>query len=265
MEKVAQSDKCTAALMRELLRSKFDDSRRYAVAEEVGNRTGYQRRRLDMVVVDVYESNGYSIEGIEIKVSKPDLRRELQDSSKHNIFFENLDYYSLAAPFDVIDKDLIPKHWGIYAAKQKDDGTWYLRTVRKPLSLHDKGNKTIDKGFFACLARAISCQSPTAERIEQAEMKGYKKGVEDEKRRSDYQVRRASEQLERLDVLEDLFDKCRVWGNGSVEKGIAKFEAFRQVGDMNFVERKLESTRDELTNAIDAIKTVFEEELGADV
>lgn len=265
MEKVAQSDKCTAALMRELLRFKFDDRRRYAVAEEVGNQTGFQRRRLDMVVVDVYESNGYSIEGIEIKVSKSDLRKELQDSSKHNIFFDDLDYYSLAAPSDVIDKDLIPKHWGIYAAKQKDDGSWYLRTVRKPLSLHDKRNETIGKGFFACLARAISCQSPTAARIEQAEMKGYKDGVEAEKRNSDYRVRRAKEQLERLDVLEDLFGKCRVWGNGSVEKGIVKFEAFRQMGDMNSIEQKLESARDDLNKTIDGIKTVFEEELGADV
>lgn len=258
MEK--ESGNCTAALMRELLRSKFDDRRRYAVAEEVGNQTGYQRRRLDMVVVDVYESNGYSIEGIEIKVSKSDLRRELQDSSKHNIFFSDLDYYSLAAPSDVIDKDLIPKHWGIYAAKQKDDGTWYLRTVRKPLSLHDKRTETINKGFFACLARAISCQSPTAERIEQAEIKGYKNGVEDEKRNSDYRVKRAKEQQDRLDVLEDLFSKCRVWGKDSVERGIAKFEAFRQMDDMERLEQRLEQTIDSLTKAIDGIKIVFGKE-----
>lgn len=114
------AEKCSAAIMRQLLRRRYSDTRRYAIAEEVGNKTGYQRRRLDMVVVDVYQSNGYSLEGIEIKVSKSDLRRELQDSSKHNIFFEDLDYYSLAAPSDVIDKDIIPKHWGIYAATFKD-------------------------------------------------------------------------------------------------------------------------------------------------
>lgn len=61
MSKTVAADKCTANVMRELLRMKFDDHRRYAVAEEVGNQTGYQRRRLDMVVVDVYESNGYSV------------------------------------------------------------------------------------------------------------------------------------------------------------------------------------------------------------
>ena len=139
-------EKCDTVIMRTLLRDKFSDTRRYALAEEVGNETGYQRRRLDMVVVDVYQSNGYSLEGIEIKVSKSDLRRELQGSSKHNIFFDDLDYYSLAAPSDIIDKDLIPKHWGIYAAKFKD-GEWTLRTVRKPCSLHDIGSHGISRPF----------------------------------------------------------------------------------------------------------------------
>lgn len=190
--KTVRADKCNANVMRELLRMKFDDHRRFAVAEEVGNQTGFQKRRLDMVVVDVYESNGYSVEGIEIKVSKSDLRRELQDSSKHNIFFDDLDYYSLAAPLDVIDKDLIPKHWGIYAAKLGSDGGWYLKTIRKPLSLHDKKVSTIDRGFFACLSRAIACQSPTASKIQQAEKRGFDKGVEHERVNSGYKVRRAN-------------------------------------------------------------------------
>lgn len=47
-------EKCDATIMRNLLRDKFSDTRRYALVEEVGNKTGYQRRRLDMVVVDVY-------------------------------------------------------------------------------------------------------------------------------------------------------------------------------------------------------------------
>ena len=70
----------TATEIRALLREKYENDRQFAIAEEVGNATGLeQKRRLDMVVVDCFRSSGYSIHGFEIKVSKADLRRELQD------------------------------------------------------------------------------------------------------------------------------------------------------------------------------------------
>lgn len=107
------ASKITATEIRALLREKYENDRQFAIAEEVGNATGLeQKRRLDMVVVDCFRSSGYSIHGFEIKVSKADLRRELQDSSKHNIFFPSIDYFSLAAPADVVDVDIVPKSWG---------------------------------------------------------------------------------------------------------------------------------------------------------
>lgn len=218
-------EKCDAAIMRTLLRDKFSDTRMYALAEEVGDRTGYQHRRLDMVVVNVFRSNGYSLEGIEIKVSKADLRRELQDSSKHNIFFDDLDYYSLAAPSDIIDKDLIPKHWGIYAAKFKD-GEWTLRTVRKPCSLHDIGSPGISRPFFACLARALSCQSPTEKMLHSERQKGIQEGIEKQKRHADYLLREAESNFEELKAYRKLLEGCNLWGADSIERGIERFKAF---------------------------------------
>lgn len=256
MSKSVAADRCTANVMRELLRMKFDGHRRYAVAEEVGNQTGFQKRRLDMVVVDVYESNGYSVEGIEIKVSKSDLRKELQDSSKHNIFFDDLDYYSLAAPLEIIDKDLIPKHWGIYAAKLGSDGKWSLRTVRKPLSLHDKRVDTIGRGFFACLSRAIACQSPTATKLNQAERRGFEKGVEHERINMGYREREVNKNAERLRELEKLFENCRLWGDGCAEKGIAKFEAVMQMGDIDWIIKRMSSVNDDLTKSIGMLKVL---------
>ena len=254
--KTVKADRCNASVMRELLRMKFDDHRRYAVAEEVGNQTGFQKRRLDMVVVDVYESNGYSVEGIEIKVSKSDLRKELQDSSKHNIFFDDLDYYSLAAPLEIIDKDIIPKHWGIYAAILGDDGGWYLRTIRKPLSLHDKQVETIGRGFFACLSRAIACQSPTASKLNQAERRGIEKGIEQERNNRSWRAREVDKKLERLNELERLFEHCQLWGDGSVEKGISKFEAFMQIGEIDWIARKLETANKDLAHSIKMLNTI---------
>lgn len=244
-------EKCNATIMRALLREKFSDTRRYALAEEVGNKTGYQRRRLDMVVVDVYQSNGYSLEGIEIKVSKADLRRELQDASKHNIFFDDLDYYSLAAPSDIIDKDIIPKHWGIYAAKIKD-GEWTLRTVRKPCSLHDIGSPEISRPFFACLARALSCQSPTEKMLYSERQKGIQEGIEQEKRRAGYLLREAEDNLEKLKAYEKLFEECRLWGAGSIEIGIEQFRAFKEA-NLNWLPSSLDHLIERATQVRDSL------------
>lgn len=56
-----------------------------------------------MMVLDCYESNGFRIDGIEIKVSTGDLRRELQDPEKHIAFFDVIDYYTLATPAKVVE------------------------------------------------------------------------------------------------------------------------------------------------------------------
>ena len=51
------------------MKKRFSDGRRYAVAEEVGLKTGGGCRRLDMIVMDCYWSNGFRIDGFEYKVS----------------------------------------------------------------------------------------------------------------------------------------------------------------------------------------------------
>ena len=246
----------TAADVRGLLRERFKDTRRYAIATEVGNATGFeQSRRLDMVVVDCYKSNRYSIEGIEIKVSKADLRRELQDATKHNIFFDNLDYYSLAAPEEIIDMELIPLKWGVYLVKRLPNGDLSLYTYRKPLSLHDEVQPTIDRAFAASLIRALSCQSPTKAQIDEAREEGYQKGwkhANEELSRT-----RASVEIqlmrEKLAAYEKLFEKCEFWGAGDIERSIGMFEKYREVR-LDILEKQLGKLSDDISAALSAIK-----------
>ena len=64
--------------VRKALCNRFSDHRRYAIAEEVGLTTGFSHRWLDMIVLDCYASNGFRIDGIEIKVSAQGGRRDGQ-------------------------------------------------------------------------------------------------------------------------------------------------------------------------------------------
>lgn len=201
---------------------KFSDSRQYAIATEVGLTTGGSRRRIDMVIVNCYNSNSFRIDGIEVKVSKADLRRELEDPDKHVAFFDLLDYYTLACPEGIADLSLLPPKWGLLVVS--DDGRAYYR--RKPLALHDSVDRTVPRGFFAGYVRAIQQYSPSAKALAAEYDRGVKDGIEREKRHMRYQQERLSRETERLEQLDQLELRFKLWGD-DCEKKLDEFERFR--------------------------------------
>lgn len=201
---------------------KFSDSRQYAIASEVGLTTGGSRRRIDVVIVNCYASNNFRIDGIEIKVSKADLRRELEDPDKHVAFFDMLDYYTLACPEGIADLSLLPPKWGLLVVS--DDGRAYYR--RKPLALHDSVNCTVPRGFFAGYVRAIQQYSPSAKTLAAEYRRGVKDGKDEEKRHMRYQQERLSKDVERLERLDQLERRFKLWGS-DYEKKLDEFERFR--------------------------------------
>jgi hypothetical protein len=90
--------KVTANDIYQLLAQKYSSTREWVIAGEVQRTTGWSDRRYDFVAMNCFASTGHRIEVVEIKISKPDLRRELEEPEKHNVIFEQIDYYSLAAP-----------------------------------------------------------------------------------------------------------------------------------------------------------------------
>lgn len=178
-----------------LLYERYKDGREFLCAREVSDGTGWATRRLDFVACDCYSSKGWGIYAFEVKISKSDLRNELFDPTKHNIFFDNIDYYSIVAPDYVLDAEyvkLIPKQWGIIkAVAGKAEGEPNkLVTYRKPLALHDEKNYNLSKDFVFCLMRRLR-DDPSCKQTEQ-EMRNaeYKRGYDDGKRwcaQSDYE------------------------------------------------------------------------------
>lgn len=215
---------------------KFSDSRQYAIATEVGLTTGGSRRRIDMVIVNCYASNSFRIDGIEIKVSKADLRRELEDPDKHVAFFDLLDYYTLACPEGIADLSLLPPKWGLLVVS--DDGRAYYR--RKPLALHDSVNRTVPRGFFAGYVRAIQQYSPSAKTLAAEYRRGVKDGKDEEKRHMRYQQERLSKDVERLERLDQLERRFNLWGS-DYEKKLDEFERFRSANP-DWAVRSIKST-----------------------
>lgn len=229
----------TAENIRAALRAKYSDHRRYAVAEEVGLTTGFSHRRLDMMVLDCYSSNGFRIDGFEIKLSTSDLRRELEDPEKHLAFFDIIDYYTLAVPKGVAEPlmEVIPKRWGILIVNE--DGS--TRYKRKPLALEDKkADKAIPRGFFASITRAIQSRQPSVQELQSEYERGLKEGKEQEERCRGYMADRVSKEAAKLEAYDKLSIRLRIYGD-DIDKIVDEFEAFRKL-DTDWVKKNIEGT-----------------------
>lgn len=174
---MSEENKVSATDIYRLLVQKYTNGGEWIVAGEVQRTTGWSDRRYDFVAMNCYSSKGYRVEVVEIKVSKSDLRRELEEPEKHNVVFEDIDFYSLAAPAEVINMSIIPPKWGVYAVK---DGK--LITKRKPLALHDEADRSIKRSFAASFLRAAISQSLEKKTLSAQLEEKYRQGYEEGKK-----------------------------------------------------------------------------------
>jgi len=147
---------------------------RYVVAVQVNNGAGYAYgRTIDAIVFDTWPSGGLTLHGLEIKITKSDLRRELQDTKKYADFSAHLDYFSIIAPKGIVDLRLLPPKWGLF--QPTDDGK--LRARRKPLSIHDEHNKTLSRSMTAAFVRALVSRSLSQDATAAAFTRGEESGA----------------------------------------------------------------------------------------
>lgn len=241
----------TAENIRSALRKKYSDCRRYAIAEEVGLTTGYSHRRLDMMILDCYYSNGFRIDGFEIKVSTSDLRRELADPEKHIAFFDVIDYYTLAVPKGVVEPllEIIPKNWGILIVNE--DGS--TRFQRKPLALEDKkADKAVPRAFLASITRAIQGRQPSTQELLGEYERGLKDGKEEADRHRAYLSDRVAKEADKLEAYDKLCSRFLLWGD-NIDKIMDEFEAFRKL-DIDWLTASISTTIKNLEGLNDKLK-----------
>lgn len=172
---------------------------RHVVAVQVNNGAGYSYgRTIDAIVLNTWPSDGLSLQGLEIKTSRADYRRELRNPQKFRDFKPYLDRFSIVAPKGVIQMDILPNKWGAYVLTDDQD----LHTLRAPLPLHDDFEPTVNRHIFAAFARALVQRSLSDEAIEAAEERGRERAE-----------RRAQMTIERLE------DKAEQW-----ESAVEEFE-----------------------------------------
>lgn len=100
--------------VREALAARFE-APAYAVLPGVSDGTGHHKTRtVDAIVASLWPSRGLWIAGVEIKVSRNDLVRELANPVKQESVFKHCDYFWLAVGDESIVRDGdVPETWGL--------------------------------------------------------------------------------------------------------------------------------------------------------
>ena len=169
-----------------LVKKYSEKSGEYAYGAEVSNATGWRGERwLDFLAIACWPSGGYMVHAFEIKISKSDLRHELENPQKHNIFFDDIDTYTLAAPDFVVDAEMmkvIPKNWGVLAVSWTEKDGFTMKYKHKPIPLHDEvkmGEAKMRKEFAASILR--SCMNSIADKnsMENILHEEYERGRKD--------------------------------------------------------------------------------------
>lgn len=111
----------------EVLRFKFP-AQEYVLIEEVSDASGFSRSRsLDYMLVNLWNSRGLAITGIEKKTNRGDWLKELKNPAKQENHFKYCDYFYLLTDKDGVAKiEEIPPNWGWYHI----NGSGILKTMK---------------------------------------------------------------------------------------------------------------------------------------
>ena len=138
------------------------DAPRYICAEHVRDKAGFERRTLDFIAVDTWESSmrqGWlTVHGIEVKVSRSDWLRELRDPDKAATGMRYASHRWLAIPDEsMVREGELPPGWGLMCAA----GIRGL-VARRPAT--GRQPEPLDPSAVAALLRAVAKTAAGRER-----------------------------------------------------------------------------------------------------
>lgn len=136
--------------IRQLLREKFAPPA-YALFEEVKNQTGYSKRSeryADALALSLWPSRGIGMTGFEIKISRADWKKELDDPAKAAEFSKYCVAWYVVAPEGIVERLELPATWGLVEVPEKGRKRLVTRVEAPPLT-----PQPWDQSFVAALLR----------------------------------------------------------------------------------------------------------------
>lgn len=178
--------------MLRLLEKRYPKLQGFVFLSEVGDGTGVNvNRYADAVVLQTWPSRGIAIEGFEIKVSRSDLIRELENPRKADGVGKYCSaWWLVLSKASLMDGLVIPATWGILVAAKKER----LDVVRQPKVV--KKPKEWSPTFIAAMIRNASEGNGVEAARREAREEGFREGQQ-------YSERQQASTIERLKHLEE--------------------------------------------------------------
>lgn len=135
----------------------------YRLVEQVADHTGFRASRwLDAMAFGLWPSRGLEIHGIEVKVSRSDFRREIENPKKADATAGRCDRFFIAAPAGIVDPlhlETLAPTWGLLEIVADRGGKRTVRTTKRAERIEQR--QPVDRDFLAAVLRRLP--SPTDE------------------------------------------------------------------------------------------------------
>lgn len=226
-------------------------SDQYALLQEVSNEPA-GGRRADAVVIGLWESRGLTWSGIEVKVSKQDLKRELADPSKADVIAKHLDYWYLAVPAGLTDGENVPDNWGIIEVKYQGGDTSehaVARVKRKATKLEIDPVSNWHRRFLASVCRRISDDMSAEKRVREAYEQGLNAGLR-QKRKAETNARFAQTSVDSFDA-----ERIRLVKETEKRFGLSMFRSVKLLTQEAILQSCIDRVLAAKRNAEHALKT----------
>jgi hypothetical protein len=184
----------------EVLRNRFPESECVLLAE-VSDASGFSRSRsLDFMVINLWQSRGLSISGIERKSNRPDWLKELKNPAKQENHFKHCDYFYLLTDKEGVAKlEEIPETWG-----------WYHINENQVLKIMKAAPKLtpvpIDRSFLCAMLRRAANKEKYVH-VDTLKTRIEERALQLQTERNFNQEREASEYRTLKDAVDD-FEKA---------------------------------------------------------
>lgn len=144
----------------------------YCLVEQVADHAGLRASRwLDLMAFGLWPSRGLEIHGIEVKVRRSDLAREMASPEKADATAIRCDRFYVAAPAGVVDTlwlaTLAPA-WGLLEVEEDRAGKRTVRTAKA--AERNAHPKPVDRDFVAAVMRRVPSATDEARAEIRAEL-----------------------------------------------------------------------------------------------
>jgi hypothetical protein len=167
---------CESTVADAIEQTRHREQQAWVFLRQVPNGTSSAKTNIaDAIAIGCWKSQGLDVHGYEIKVSRADWQREIQDHKKAEAFSPCCHYWWIAAPAGVVKVEEMPANWGFIEVGKNADGK-YTAKVRKAVTRNDSPNLTY--AFFAAALRKAKHDNKSEAEIQKLINETHRKAFE---------------------------------------------------------------------------------------